>query len=391
MRSSTIIIGAGVTGLSIGWHLIRRGIPCLILEKGKAGGEASSAAAGMITPASEVRFGETDLLHLFLESLESYPQFVKELEEFSGLSVDFHAGSALMAIDHDDEAELLRLYDYQKSLGLPVTLHTPEELARKEPNLSHGVAALTSDKEFYLDNLLLIEALKKGFEKAGGKIREGVRVDAIETRNGQVSGVQAGGEILACSQVVLASGVHREMEGIDPGWFPLRPVKGQALELKGEPGMIRRAVRTVHRYPVYLVPRSDGRIIVGATSEEMGLDSRPTAGAVMDLLFGAWKALPASAEMELSRVWVGFRPTTPDHAPILGSTPIEGLHAALGMYRHGILLAPVVGKLMADWVAEEKESKYFETFGWRRFQKCHPERQRRICQAHLEDPSLRSG
>lgn len=371
MNQPVIIIGGGVIGLSIGWHLARSGAPCLLLEKGILGAEASSAAAGMITPASEVRFGETELLQLFLSSLDLYHSFIKDLEESSGIRVDFQTtGSIMMAIDHDDEAELLRLYDYQKSLGLPVTLLSPESLAEKEPNLStRCVASLFSEKECFVDNLLLIKALRNAFEKAGGKICEGVKAEAIETQNGRVSAVVAKGEVFSCSQVVFASGVHKDLQGIPSDLFPLRPVKGQALELKGNPGFIHRAIRSVHRYPVYLVPRSDGRIIVGATNEEMGMDNRATAGAVLDLLYGAWKALPATAEMEMGNVWVGHRPTTPDHAPILGRTPIEGLFVALGMYRHGILLTPIVGKLMADLIGKDKDSKYFETFGWQRFQK----------------------
>ncbi|MBI2340502.1 MAG: glycine oxidase ThiO [Deltaproteobacteria bacterium] len=366
------IIGGGVIGLSIGWQLTRLGAVVALFEKGTAGSEASSAAAGMITPASEVRFGEEDLLKLFLESLNSYPVFIEELEKQSGLSTDFRTdGSLMVALDHDDEAELNRLHEYQKELGLSVEMISPAEVTALEPLLSgQCTAAIRADSEYFLDNLRLIESLKKAFLASGGQLHEGTRIERLEIEQGKVRAIKAKGERFPVSTVCLATGIHQDIEGLgDYLSLPVRPVKGQALELVNNQTIpLTRAIRTIHRYPVYLVPRSDGRIVVGATNEEMGLDHRVTGGALLDLLYGAWKILPATAEMEVRKTWVGFRPTAEDHCPILGRTGIEGLFVAMGMYRHGILLTPIVGKLMAELMVQEKESKFFDVFGTRRFQ-----------------------
>src|SRR3989338_1948270 len=170
MNKPIAIIGGGVAGLSIGWNLTRLGVPVTLFEKGTTGCEASSASAGMITPASEVRFGEEDLLQLFLESLNSYPAFVRDLEKACGRSTDFRQdGSLMVALDADDEAELNRLHQYQKELGLSVTMISPSEVTTLEPLLSGQCkAAIRADSEYFLDNLKLIEALKGAFVAGGG-------------------------------------------------------------------------------------------------------------------------------------------------------------------------------------------------------------------------------
>lgn len=365
-----LIIGGGVVGLSIGWHLARAGENVLILDKGSAGCEASSAAAGMITPVSEIRFGEEELLALFLESLHLYPGFISSLEKSSGTDTDFNQnGSMMVAIDHDDEAELERLFDYQKTLGLPVSKLSSREISEREPLLNPNcAAALEAKGEFFVDNRKLVTALREAFIKAGGHLAEHKEVSEVVTQEKKTTGVVVNGEVIEASHVVLASGIHTKF--IIPGLpiIPIRPIKGQALEVKNTGSQkLSRAVRTIHRYPAYLVPRSDGRIIIGATSEEMGLDARVTAGAVLELLYGASKIMPCVDDMTLLGTWCGHRAASPDHAPILGETGIEGLSVAMGMYRHGILLAPVVGKIMADLICGKKPSPFLQTFSCLRF------------------------
>jgi len=371
MTQPIAIVGGGVIGLSIGWHLTKLGAKVCLFEKERVGSGASSAAAGMITPVSEVRFGEEKLLELFLESLHSYPSFISEIEKTSGIATDFQtSGSLMIAIDKDDEAELTRLYDYQKELGLNATLLTPEQIIHREPLLSHQcVAGIQAPDELFLDNKLLIASLKKAFIKNGGQLFENKLVESVKIEKGEVRAIMAGGSFLPVSQLIVASGLGSKIKGLpDHLALPIRPVKGQALELKNnQPRSLSRAVRTVHRYPIYLVPRCDGRIVVGATSEEMGTDTNVTGGAILDLLYGAWKVLPSSYDMTLTNTWAGLRPTSVDHSPIIGPTDVEGLFVAMGMYRHGILLTPIIGKLIAELVVKEQQSKYFEKFGWERF------------------------
>lgn len=368
-----VIIGGGVIGLSIGWRLAQKGFRTTVYDKGEAGGEASMAAAGMITPVSELRFGEESLLKLFLESLSLYPEFVSEVEREAALSVDFNrSGSYLIAIDPDDEAELGRIYDYQKSLNLPVSYVSASEVTTNEPLLStHFHSALEAKGECFLDNRRLVSALKEAFRANGGILFEQKPVSGLTIRGNRVESVMAGGENVRSDIVILASGIHSEIEGLpDEAKIPIRPVKGQALELKiGRLKIenLKRAIRTIHRYPVYLVPRVDGRITIGATHEEMGNDSRVTGGALLDLLSGAWKILPAIEEMEFVRAWTGHRAATPDHAPVIGETGIEGLFHAMGFYRHGFLLAPITAKVLSDLITEEIVSPFLGDFSSKRF------------------------
>lgn len=371
-----VIIGAGVIGLSIAWHLRRKNTEVYLFDKGLVGHEASAAAAGMITPASEIRYGEHHLLNLFLESLKIYPSFVQEIEKASGIFVDFQKnGSLLVAIDQDDEAELTRFHDYQKELGLNVTMLTPSQILEKEPRLSsHCQLGVEAHDECFVDNRLLVATLKQAVIRSGGHVIENREVTALDVQQNRVIGIQTGHEKISSDQVILATGIHTKLDGLpDHLHLPIRPIKGQALEIKPyqkkESQILSHAVRTIHRYPVYLVPRSDGRIIVGATNEEMGIDNKVTAGAILDLLYGAWKILPAIEEMEFLKTWVGHRAASRDHLPIVGPSDMEGLSFAMGMYRHGILLTPIVGKMMAEWVVEGMDSAYFKTFGWERFKK----------------------
>lgn len=369
MKNKIIIVGAGIAGLSIATYLVRGGAKVVLIDKGIAGGETSQAAAGMITPVSEVRFGEENLLKLFLASLSYYPQFIADVELAAGITTDFYAnGSLMIAIDQDDEAELTRLFDYQKSLGLDVKIVEGNSVAVREPLLTSQCAlALETPGEYCVDNLRLIQALKNVFVRRGGQLMENTTVQKIQVKNQKVTGVVINKRVIMADKVVMATGVSNSLPGLDLA-IPLRPVKGQALELKNRARVsLTRPVRTLHRYPVYLVPRSDGRIIVGATSEEMGLDARVTAGAQLDLLYGAWKIMPSIEDMEITHTWVGHRATTPDHAPILGPCGIDGLILAMGLYRHGFLLSPIIGKLMSELLINEKFSEFFDQFGISRF------------------------
>lgn len=371
MNEPIIIIGGGVTGLSIGWHLVRLGAKVALFEKEKVGSGASCSSAGMITPASEVRFGETDLLDLFKASLEYYPQFITDVQESSRQSTDFHkTGSLMIAIDCDDEADLNRLYDYQKELGLDVSMLSKERVLELEPLLSPNIfSAIEAPGEFFLDSTKLVLTLKDAFIREGGELFEQTIISRIDIKNNRVLAVGTDQGAYRGFPIVMASGLECSFEGLpDDLKIPLRPVKGQAFDLQMPKGVVglSRAIRTIHRYPVYIVPRSDGRITIGATLEEMGMNRDVTAGALLDLIYGAWKILPSVYDMPLVKTWAGLRPASRDHAPILGTTNIDGLIVAMGMYRHGILLCPLVGRLIANLILQEDDSPFLKRFALNR-------------------------
>ena len=326
MSQEPIIIGAGVIGLSIGWHLTQLGFKPLVIDQGLAGQETSWAAAGMVTPASEIRFGEKHLTDFFLDALHAYPAFVSAIEKISGIKTDFQQnGSLLVAIDVDDEAELTRIYDYQKELGLDVSWLSEEQALLKEPLLSKGCHGfVNAPHECHIDNRKLTLALAKAFEVGGGKLVESKKVEALHVENGRVKEITVGNETMAATCVVLATGTRSNIKGLPEILSQiLRPIKGQALCLRhGDTPTLKHAVRTIHRYPVYLVPRADGRLIIGASNEEKGWDALPTAGNMLDLIYGAWKVLPLAYEMEFVETWVGHRAATRDHSPVVGPTQI---------------------------------------------------------------------
>lgn len=374
-----VIIGGGIAGLSTAWHSIQNGLKVLVLEASTCGNGATNKAAGMISPTSEALFGEEKNIPLYLESFALYPQFISTLEKATSMGeaeIDFSKkGSYLVAIDDDDRAELERLQKFYQSLNLNVKECSPDEAITAEPLLSPQIRfALRSQNEYFLDPNSLVLALKTAIEKSGSIIAQNTEVTAIEVRGHNDFHVWINHiEKIECKKLLLAYGLNQSFASGLPSSLqvPLRPVKGQVMEVKQARGFqkLTHCIRTNHRYPVYLVPRLDGRIVIGATMEEKGYDTTVTAGATIDLLYGAWRAIPSLDEMEVIGHWAGHRPATPDHAPVIGPTEFEGLSVCLGLYRHGILLAPVAGKILAEHFAKGTHSDYFNQFGMGRFKK----------------------
>lgn len=366
---SVIIIGGGVIGLATGWQLLKKNISVTLFEEHLVGSGASFAAAGMITPTSEVKFGEEPLLKLFLESASLYPQFIRDLSADSQTSPDYqNKGSLLIALDEDDQADLDRLFDYQQELSLPVKKITSAQIKELEPNLSHQVLeGILAPHESFLDNRAFVTALKEAFLKKGGVLFEETPVQNLIIKNETVLGIKTAQKDFLADHVILATGTGKLAATFLPARGQIRPVKGQALMVMSPTPPFSHAIRTIHRYPVYLVPRSDGRVVIGATMEEMGSDDKVTAGAQLDLIYGAWKIWPGIYEAPVLETWVGHRPAARDHAPLIGPSSYKNLSLALGLFRHGILLTPLVAKLLAEWIADEKDSSYFDYFGYKRF------------------------
>ena len=368
--STVAIIGAGAIGLSVASRLAQRGIEVTVFDKDAAGRGASHAAAGMLAACAEAEPGEKALVALNRASQVLWPSFADELERASGMPIGLRAeGTLVLALTADDQARLKHLLTFQHSLGLPLEWLSAAETRRREPHLAPGIAgSVWSPEDHQVDNRALVAALRAAARKAGVVIREHAAVDRVKTDDGRVTGVHADGRVFPADVVIVAAGAwSRSIAGLPPeARPPVRPVKGQMLALRMDPKapLLRHVVWSPG---AYLVPRDDGRLLIGATVEEKGFDSELTAGGQLALLEAAWRALPAIEELPIDEMWVGFRPGSRDDAPIIGPGPMPGLIYATGHYRNGILLTPVTAKAVADFVVDGIMDPLLRPFGLERF------------------------
>ena len=351
-----LVVGAGVIGLSCAWRAAERGLRVCVLERERPGTGASSVAAGMLAPVGEVSWGEERLMRANLESAAAWPAFAARLCEASGREVGYRVCGALhVALDRDEAEELRRRHELQLSLGLESEWLRPSECRRLEPGLATSVAGgIHAPAEAEADPRVVVSALAEALRKAGGEIvtgdsatealMDGRRLRGVRTREGR--------EIEAGTVVLAAGAWSGEAEWLSPqARPPVRPVKGQIMVLRGAEPVCERIVAS--RW-VYLVPRADGRLVVGATVEERGFERTITAGGIHELLREAYRLLPEVAELEIADMSVGFRPGSPDNAPLVGPGAIEGLVLATGHYRNGILLAPLTADAVAAILAGEE-------------------------------------
>ena len=371
-KSPTVaIIGAGVIGLGIAWRLAARGAPVMVFDKGAAGAGASHAAAGMLAACAEAEPGEDALVTLGRESQARWPAFAAELEQASGVDVGLRSeGSLVLALTADDQARLNHQLVFQQQLGLPLQWISAAETRRREPHLAGKLAgAVFSPEDTQVDNRKLSAGLRIAAESAGATIHEHRPVSAISSHAGRVDGVVlADGTKTAADVVVLAAGAwSRSIAGVPADLRPpVRPIKGQMLALRMD-AAAPLLNHVVWAPGAYLVPRRDGRLIIGATVEEKGYDTALTAGGLLTLLEAAWRAVPAVEELPIDEMWVGHRPGSRDDAPILGAGPLEGLIYATGHHRNGILLTPITADAIARLVLDGAAEAVIRPFGIERF------------------------
>jgi glycine oxidase len=353
-----VVVGAGVIGTACAWRLAQRGLAVALVDPAPGTG-ASRVAAGMLAPVTEVHHGEELLLRLNLAAAARYPSFVEELRGAGGDPAYRRSGTLAVALDPGDRAALADVRAFQRSLGLEVTELSGRECRRLEPMLDPSVRGGTLVAgDHSVDPRRLHAALLAAGERAGAAVvRHGVREVAV--RDGAARGVVLdAGTALAAGTVVLAAGSRSgRVVGLPQAARPaVRPVKGQVLRLRVPPThrpLLTRTVRaTVHGAEVYLVPRDDGELVVGATVEEVGEDEQVTAGGVWQLLRDARALLPAVTELAFVEAGAGLRPGSPDNAPIVGRTVVDGLVVATGHHRNGVLLAPVTADAVADLVVD---------------------------------------
>ncbi|MFI6446454.1 glycine oxidase ThiO [Kitasatospora sp. NPDC050543] len=357
-HTDVAVVGGGIIGLALAWRAAQRGLGVVVVDPAPGGG-AAQVAAGMLAPVTELRYGEEALLALGVASNERYAAFAAELEEATGLPTGYRAcGTLAVALDSDDREELRELHAFHQRLGLASHWLTGREARRLEPMLAPGVrGGLHVTDDHQVDGRRLAAALVEACERQGVELRRAGAVELL-AEGGRARGVRLDdGTGLTADAVVLAAGPHsHRLPGLPAGVLPaIRPVKGQILRLRiPEPyrPFLSRNVRAVVRgQHLYLVPREDGELVIGATSEEQGYDTTVTAGGVYELLRDAHELVPGITELPLVETSAGLRPGSPDNAPLIGRTALPGLFAATGHYRNGVLLTPVTADLLAQELA----------------------------------------
>ncbi len=359
-------VGGGVIGLACAWRAAQAGARVVVLERAEPPAGATNVAAGMLAPVGELSYGERELLQMMLASGALWPEFVAELEAASGVETGYRPTGALhVALDRDEAAELRRRHELQQELGLEAEWLTPRECRELEPGLTPTfVGGVLAGEDASVDPRRLALALAAALREAGGELRTGTEVvdglwdgeRVVGVRTAPSAETRRGDDLMQtvrADTVVLANGAW---SGVTP-WLPdearprVRPVKGEVIELRPRDGEPVPAERIVCSERIYLVPRSDGRLIAGATQEERGFDTTVTAGGVHELLREAYRVLPDVAEMELVGMIAGLRPGTPDNLPIVGPGAVPGLHLATGHFRNGIILAPITAEAVAAQLA----------------------------------------
>lgn len=369
--SKVAVIGAGIIGLGIAWRLAADGVAVDVFDQGIAGGGASHASAGMLAACCEAEPGEEALVALGRESQRIWPAFAAELLDASGVDVELRQeGTLVVAQTADDQARAQHHLVHQKKIDLPVEWISAAEARRREPHLAGKLAgALWSPQDHQVDNRKLAAALRTAAERAGARIHEHTKVAEISVGSGRADGiVLSDGCKVAADAVVLAAGAwSRGIGGVPLEHLPpVRPIKGQVVALQMNPAapLLRHVVWGPG---IYMVPRRDGRLIIGATVEEKGFDAALTAGGVLSLLEAAWRTVPAIEELAIHEMWVGHRPGSRDDAPILGPSQMPGLVYATGHHRNGILLAPVTADHIARLVLGQEVDPVIRPFGIDRF------------------------
>jgi glycine oxidase len=365
-----IFAGGGMIGLASAWRAARGGARVCVLERDRPAAGATGVAAGMLAPAGEASWGEEALVSLNIESLRRWPKFAEQLERESETEIGFAAHGALhVALDRDEVEELRRRYELHRRLGLSSVWLSGRECRELEPGLATAVrGGAHVPGEASVDPRRVVGALLVALEQCDAGVHAGAEVDSAERVDGTWRVGTSDGRSFGAPALVLAAGCWSGVaEWIPPeARPPVRPVKGEILTLRGSPAE-PACERIVAGERVYMVPRADGRLIVGATVEERGFDTTLTAGGVHELLREAYRLIPEIAELELLEAAVGLRPGTPDNAPLIGTAATEGLLVATGHFRNGVLQAPLTADCVAALLAGAEPPVDLAPFSPQRF------------------------
>jgi glycine oxidase len=351
-RADAVIAGGGLIGASVAWALRGRGLDVAVADPGAQSGAASAAAAGMLSPFPEVAGSAPAFELLARTSLDRFPAWVAALCEASGIPVEFRAlGKLHLALTEESAGTLRQRARQPDAAEYGLEWLERERLREEEPAASPAACgALLVGRDASVDNRALTRAAAAAAAAAGVNWLRGERVVSLlieeDGRGRRAAGVRlAGGGQVRAGVVVIAAGCWSAgIAGLDPA-PPVRPVRGQMLAVQMPGAAVRRVVATES---CYLVPRGDGRLLIGATVEEVGFEPGPTPAGIAALATAAAEAVPLTAKLHMTEAWAGFRPGTPDALPLLGPDPVvAGVLHATGHYRNGILLAPVTADIIA--------------------------------------------
>jgi glycine oxidase len=367
--AEVIIIGGGVIGLAIARALALRGVrDVLLIERNTLGGESSSAAAGMLAPQAEANRAH-EFFYLTCRSRDLYPKFAAELLAETGIDIELETtGTLYLAFTPADVAELERRYAWQTKAGLPIEKLSATEVRDLESSISEDVrCALRFPLDTQVENRRLISALASANEKLGVRLETGTEVSSLKIDRGRVAGIETSRGFIASECVVVAGGAWSSLLLSDKA-LPnprIKPVRGQMLCLEANPQIARHVIYSPRGY---LVPRRDGRLLAGSTTEQAGFEKRVTAAGIHSILSSALEISPRIASLPLIDSWAGLRPRAADTLPVLGPcAEIAGLLYATGHYRNGILLAPVTGELIAEAIVDRTFPAALEIFSPDRF------------------------
>jgi glycine oxidase len=342
-----VVIGGGVIGLTIARALVLQDVrDVCLLERGGLGTEASFAAAGMLAPQAEAD-GHDDFFDLACQSRDLYPSFAAALREETGIDVELDTnGTLYLALSDHDHEEIEKRYEWQSRAGLPVELLTTAEARELEPCISESTrGALRFPKDIQVENRRLLTALANSVAKLGVAIATQTSVESVIVAGNRVTGVNTSRGAVNCSVVVVAAGTWTSFIKGPPQIPIVEPIRGQMVCLEAKPQLTRHIIYSPRGY---IVPRQDGRLLAGSTSEHAGFARCVTAGGISTILRNALDISPLIADLPVVDTWAGLRPKAAGGLPVLGPCgEIDGLFCATGHYRNGILLAPVTGELIS--------------------------------------------
>jgi glycine oxidase len=365
IQAEVVIIGGGVIGLAIARSLALRGVRdvCLI-ERGGLGAEASSAAGGMLLPQVEADRHD-EFFALACRSRDLYPSLAAALRDETGIDIELDTtGTLYLALNEHDYEEIEKRYNWQSRAGLTVELLSSTAARDLEPCISESTfGALLFPNDIQVENRRLITALANSVKALGVKTLTETTVESLRIEGNRITGVRTSRGDISCQTVVIAAGTWSSF--LLQSAPIITPVRGQMVCLESKPQLTRHVIFSPRGY---LVPRQDGRLLAGSTSENAGFAKRVTAGGIASILRQALEISPAVANLPIVDTWAGLRPRAADGLPVLGPCgEIDGLFYATGHYRNGILLAPLTAELISEAIVAGKSSPLLAPFSPDRF------------------------
>jgi len=358
--TDVVVIGGGVIGSAIAWNLAEQKQQTLLVEKNQPGQEASAAAAGLLSVASG-RSKRGPMYHLKRASQQLYPQIIRELEDRTGIDIEYQTVGVLDLIRTDaDEKKYRQLHELRREQGYPTTWLSADEVRRFEPALTTDVrAAVHFPSDHHLHNGKLAEAWAKAAAQRGVSLQTGTIVNEARITGDKVAAVRIGEDWVNTNTVVIAAGAwSRQVGEIFGLTIPVEPAKGQMLAVRTT--QLRHVVMWDEHY---LVPRKNGEVVIGSTVEFVGHNKDVTLETIQLFINRSEALVPGISKVPLSRFWAGFRPYSPTRRPILCRAPgLENVIIATGHHRNGIVLAPITGKLVSELITTGQTSMSLEPF-----------------------------